>query len=99
MEERIYIREAAKILDRQPHTIRTWEYNHLLPPELVPARDERGWRYWTTDQLEAIKRWIVDADIRPGSGLQGYEPDAKQRAQHLERIRASKRTEPAAQAA
>jgi len=68
----IFIREAAKMLDRQPHTLRTWEYNDMLPDHLMPQRNERGWRYWTPEQIEGIKRWLVESDIRPGRGLRDY---------------------------
>ena len=89
-EKRIYIAEAAELLNRRPHTIRSWEYNGLLPEELKPNRDSRGWRYWTEAQVAAVKRWLVDANIHPGSGLPGYKPNQAQIQSHNASIRAAK---------
>lgn len=91
-ESRIYISEASEMLDREPHTIRTWEYHNMLPEALKPHRDERGWRYWTSEQIQAIKDWLVDSDIRPGSGLPGYKPTPAQVDSHRNAIRASRRS-------
>lgn len=63
------IGEVADILDRVPHTIRIWQYKGILPDELQPQRDERGWRWWTEEQVEGLKRWVVESDLRPGKGL------------------------------
>jgi hypothetical protein len=66
-EERLYIGDVAAQLDRVPHTIRMWEQRtNFLPKRLIPHRDERGWRYWTPDQVDGIKKWLIDEDIRPG---------------------------------
>lgn len=71
MRERLYtIGEVADELDRVPHTIRIWMYQNRLPKELLPQRDERNWRYWTEEQLEGLKKWVVQMDMRPGKGLQ-----------------------------
>lgn len=70
MNERLYtIGEVADELDRVPHTIRIWIYQNRLPDELLPQRDERNWRYWTEDQLDGLKQWVIDQDMRPGKGL------------------------------
>jgi len=70
MKERLYtIGEVADELDRVPHTIRIWIYQHRLPEELMPQRDERNWRYWTEEQVEKLKVWVVENDMRPGRGL------------------------------
>lgn len=66
---RLNISEAAAALNRVPHTLRTWEYGGRLPSDLLPHRDERGWRYWTPEQVEKMKQWIIDEDMRPGKGL------------------------------
>jgi len=66
---KLYIGEVADELDRVPHTIRIWIYQNKLPAELLPHRDERNWRYWTPDQVEGLKKWIVENDMRPGKGL------------------------------
>lgn len=63
------IGEVAQRLDRVPHTLRVWEYSGRLPANLMPQRDERGWRWWTEEQVEGIKQWLIDEDIRPGKGL------------------------------
>ena len=58
--ERVYIREAAKELNRRMGTLRKWEQTGILPEELLPFRGDRGWRYWTRPQLESLKLWIKD---------------------------------------
>lgn len=68
-EKRLYIGEVAESLNRKPHTVRVWLYQHRLPEHLIPHRDERNWRYWTDEQLEGLKLWLVEADLRPGKGL------------------------------
>jgi len=65
-----YIGEVAEELDRVPHTIRIWQYQNRLPDNLLPFRDERGWRYWTSEQVEELKAWVLSEDLRPGKGLQ-----------------------------
>ena len=84
---RISISEAAELLDRREHTLRVWEYNDMLPERLRPRRDERGWRYWTPEQIEEIQRWLVDEDIRPGKGLKGYRPTPEKLAEHRRNMR------------
>ena len=66
------ISELATIINRVPHTIREWERTGRLPQSLRPERDERGWRLWTGEQVEAIKEWIIKEDLRPGKGLISY---------------------------
>lgn len=66
-EKRLQIIDVAHSLGRVPHTLRVWEREGRLPAHLLPARDERGWRYWTPDQVEGIRQWLIDEDIRPGS--------------------------------
>lgn len=69
MDKLLNITEVADELGRVSHTIRLWEYSGKLPQSLLPQRDDRGWRYWTPEQVEGIKQWIIDEDIRPGKGL------------------------------
>lgn len=70
MPERLYsIGEVAEELDRVPHTIRIWIYQNRLPEHLLPQRDDRNWRFWTAEQIEGLKQWVVDQDMRPGKGL------------------------------
>jgi hypothetical protein len=75
--ERIFIGEAAEMLDRKITTLRKWEQLGVLPKHLMPHRTDRGWRYYTPDQIEGIKKWIKDTDRRPGKGLKHYKPDQK----------------------
>lgn len=65
----IGIRELAARLGRVPHTVRMWERRGLLPDDLLPTRDDRGWRCWTPEQFEGIRRWLKEQDMRPGKGL------------------------------
>ena len=67
MPKRIQIIDAAHSLGRVPHTLRVWEAQGRLPDHLLPHRDERGWRYWTEEQVEGMRQWLIDEEIRPGS--------------------------------
>lgn len=69
MTNYLTIGEVAKELGRVSHTLRQWERDNRLPKELLPSRDENGWRIWTRDQVELLKEWIVLADLRPGKSL------------------------------
>lgn len=84
---RIYIREASEIFNRRMATLRKWEQHEVLPPHLMPQRGQRGWRYWTEDQIEAIKQWIIDTDRRPGKGLPHYNPTEKDLDRAIEMMR------------
>lgn len=68
----MYISEVARRLNRVPHTVRQWSRDKRLPKELEPFRDEKGWRYWTEEQVEALKVWIQEEDLTPGKGLSFY---------------------------
>jgi len=72
--ERVYIREAAQLLDRRMATLRKWEQTGELPAHLRPHRGDREWRYWTPDQIEGIKEWMKETDRRPGKGLPHFNP-------------------------
>jgi hypothetical protein len=51
---------ASEFLDRRPATIRWWEGRDDFPVEMHPARDSRGWRLWTMEQLLDIRDvWLV----------------------------------------
>lgn len=70
MQDKLYsIGEVAEELNRVPHTLRIWEYHNRLPENLLPSRDERGWRWWTHEQVEALKEWVITEDMRPGKSL------------------------------
>ena len=66
------IKVTAEAVGRAPHTLRIWEYQHRLPKHLIPTRDERGHRQWTDKQIEGIKSWIIESDLRPGKALEAY---------------------------
>lgn len=70
MSKLLLIGEVADRLDRVSHTVRQWERDKRLPLELIPARDENGWRIWTEEQVNGLKNWIIEEDIRPGKGLE-----------------------------
>lgn len=76
--ERVYIREAADLLNRRMATMRKWEQLGILPKHLLPHRGQRGWRYWTPDQIEGIREWLRETDRRPGKGLPHYNPTEAQ---------------------
>jgi len=63
------IGEVSKEVGRVSHTIRQWERDGRLPRNLLPDRDENGWRIWTREQVEALKLWIIEEDLRPGKSL------------------------------
>jgi hypothetical protein len=63
------ISEVAAELGRVPHTLRVWGYNNRLPKELQPTRNARGWRVWNREQIEGLKKWIIEEDMTPGKGL------------------------------
>jgi MerR-like DNA binding protein len=88
--QEIGIQEAAKLLNRMPATLRMWDTTEVLPRELRPHRNARGWRYWTHDQIEGIKAWIVATDRRPGKALRGARPSQERVELHVERMRRPK---------
>jgi hypothetical protein len=89
--DRIYIREAAELLNRRMATLRKWEQVGDLPEHLRPHRGERGWRYWTPDQIEGIKQWMKTTDRRPGKGLPHFNPTEKQIEQAFSNMRRPRR--------
>lgn len=89
-EARYSISQAAILLDRTPHTLRSWDRQLLMPAALRPKRDARGHRYWTDDLIAKIKTWIAENDFHPGSGID-YHPDEQQVQKHLKNIRRSTR--------
>lgn len=69
-DKKYYIGEVAEELDRVPHSIRIWIYKGIVPKHLLPQRDERNWRFWTQEQIDGLKEWMILSDLRPGKGLQ-----------------------------
>jgi hypothetical protein len=92
-KRKIYIREATEMLDRRAGTLRSWQYDGVLPKPLLPHRDERGWRYWTPDQIEGIKKWIKDTDRRPGKALKGVSKNPERVTTHIHRMRRPRKLE------
>lgn len=87
-ERRVYIREAAELLDRRIATLRHWDREDILPVDLRPERGTRGWRYWTESQVERIRDWMKDTDRRPGRNLSpNYGPDHPHNERQLKRMR------------
>ena len=68
MMVQVGITQAAKFLDREPGTLRKWERDKVLPDDLLPKRDDQNRRYWSQEQLDTIKQWLIDTDRRPGKG-------------------------------
>ena len=91
--ERIYIREAAELLNRRMATMRKWEQLGVLPEHLRPHRGHRGWRYWTADQISGIREWLRDTDRRPGKGLPHYNPTEEQLDKAIYSMRAPRRSQ------
>lgn len=85
--ERIYIREAAQVLNRRMATLRKWEQLGVLPEHLIPHRGNRGWRYWTPTQIDGIRKWIRETDRRPGKGLPHYNPTESELDKAIESMR------------
>ena len=49
------IGELAKELDRSTLTIKKWEASGIIPEA---KRDSRGWRYYTLEDVNEIKRLL-----------------------------------------
>lgn len=89
-ERRLSISEAAKALDRSPHTLRSWDRNESMPKSLRPKRDALGHRYWTPELIEQIKEWMAENEFHPGRGID-YHPTPQQLEQHIGKIRRASR--------
>lgn len=89
--DRIYIRDAAELLNRRMATLRKWEQLSVLPKHLLPHRGTRGWRYWTPEQIEGIRDWIRETDRRPGKGLPHYNPTEKELEKAITSMRQPRR--------
>lgn len=89
---RIGITDAATYLDREAGTLRKWERDGVLPTDLLPLRDDQNRRYWSQEQLDKIKQWLVETDRRPGKGLKHYNPTPEKLAEHLRNQRGRKKS-------
>jgi len=81
---RVFIVELADLINRRPATIRGWDRTGILPANARPERNERGWRYWTEEQVPIIKQWIRDQELRPGKGLSHYNPSPEEVEAHID---------------
>ena len=86
-KDHIYIREAAQLLNRRMGTLRKWENDGVLPAQLLPQRGDRGWRYWTPQQIEQIKDWLRDTQRYTGTALENYNPTDKELDKAIEAMR------------
>lgn len=87
-EKKVYIREAAEILNRQMDTLRRWDRLYL-PKKLRAKREKTGrkWRYWTPAQIKEIALWMERTDRRPGKGLPHWKPSEEEIEGLLEKLR------------
>lgn len=90
--ERVYIRDAAALLNRRMSTLRKWEQLGVLPEHLVAHRGDRGWRYWTPEQIAQIKQWLIETDRRPGKGLPHYNPTEAELDRAIAKMRGPRRS-------
>ena len=88
MNEKLYIADVAREIDRSGSTVRSWCRLNRLPRELRPQRDtDNGWRYWTPKQVEGIRRWMLDSQMHPGGGLSNFRPTPEQQEELLTKLR------------
>lgn len=88
-DDRIYIDELAKLVNRQVGTIRRWEADGRLPKHLLPRRGARSRRYWTHTQVHGARgiiAWMKRNDMRPGNLL----TDPAKEAEHIANLRQPK---------
>lgn len=62
--DRVYMAEITRELERDRSTVITWDNRGWLPAGLEFQRDENGWRYWTREQLERAREWVVSPTRR-----------------------------------
>jgi hypothetical protein len=88
VEERVYIRQAADLLNRRMDTLRRWDRLYL-PRNLRSKREKNGrkWRYWTPEQIKGIFDWIERTDRRPGKGLPHWNPSQQEIDSMIENMR------------
>lgn len=72
-EQRFYIKQIEAELDRGRSTIRAWERNGWLPDGCEFHRDEKGWRYWTSEQVQKVRSWMETRNSgRVAGGLERH---------------------------
>ena len=58
-EEKFYLNEILRKVDRNKTTLIRWEEVGLIPRA---KRDSRGWRYYTREEIERITRLIEQSN-------------------------------------
>ena len=89
LPQHIFIREAARLLNRRMGTLRRWDAEDILPEHLRPHRGHGGskWRFWTPDQIEGIREWVRDTNRHSGNGLKNYNPTEKDLEKAINKMR------------
>lgn len=88
-DDRIYIGELSRIVNRRVRTIHAWHRLNKLPEHLLPQRGARNTRWWTKEQVygpDGIIAWMRENDMRPGNLLS--DPDEEER--HINNLRKPK---------
>lgn len=88
-KDRIYIREAAVMLNRRMGTLRKWDQTGVLPEHLRPHRGHGGsnWRFWTGEQIDGIRDWIRETERYTGKALPYYNPTEKELDEAIKKMR------------
>jgi molybdopterin-binding protein len=72
-EQKITRSQAAEELGITVKTLYTWEKRGLIP---APERDWRGWRWYTSSQMEVIRRFQHKLHPRKADSTRPPEPAA-----------------------
>ena len=90
-DERVYIAALSRIVNRREDTVRGWCRQGRLPASLMPRRDETssgvGWRYWTPEQVQGIREWMVERRMHPGAGLRNWDGSGEESDAMLDKLR------------
>lgn len=65
--EAFYISTLAEALNRDPHTIRTWERTGILPDCML--RDKNNRRLYSKEQIDVIVECAEAENLRQGSNI------------------------------
>ncbi|MDP2930500.1 MAG: MerR family transcriptional regulator [bacterium] len=57
--ERYYLNDILKRIDRNKTTLIRWEIIGLIPEA---KRDSRGWRYYTEEEVQSILKRVKDTN-------------------------------------
>src|SRR5438105_6631487 len=77
---KVYLRELAALVDRPMNTLRIAERTGLLPENLLPKRDDRGFRYWTESQAVRLQAWYIETGIKAGVPFERAQPGKRRGA-------------------